>query len=1034
MPLLKLKSIKSKFIFIVLLITLLPLLLGYITLFFKDINSIKENTIKSAISTLDLVCENLVAPLDFDDKAEATRQLKIATRLDFISGIRVYDKNNELFAKYGNEFSLKFNNSKDNVLLNNKIYILRPIKYENKHLGHLIAEIELNSLYAEIRNYIIFSLIIIIIIIGIVVLISLKAQEYFLRPIYFLNSTFSKISQSGDYKLRITKPSSDEFGILYDGVNNMLEQISKRDSEKNKILKELLDSEKYNRTLFETIPIGLAVIDFNGNLIDINHEFSNIFGYSSTEISELNLWVLLNLPTSEQERIIQDLKKFSTIDVTEYPVYAQNGTPKIIRFGTTLTNIGDNEYILAYCEDITQQKEAELAVKKNQDRYEALIKNTSDVILVCDAYGTITYASPSTTTNLGLEIKNVLQTKIHSIINKIISPNNTLDEILSNTNINETQIFQFIFEVENSKPKYFEAICTNLLKNSAVNGYIFNIRDITERILKEIEKQLKTKEQIYQSEARFRVISENVPDVVTIVDLNYNILYITPSAQNLFGISPNRLINSDIKILFEENNLTQFITQFEEVQTNFEHKTSEYKLKKLDKNNLSFTAEITTGLIVDDESARVVVTIRDIEQKKLAEEKLKESEERFRFLAETTGDALYRYRYDTLKYDYLSPAISILTGYTFDELNYIGFENIILEVEYPEQEFPNVFMPELNETNTRLIVQYKIKTKNGDEKWLEDHAFIWKENENIVGTVGILQDITQRKILEQKLKERNTELERTLEELKQMQSQLIVTEKLASIGQLTAGVAHEINNPLGFVSSNLNRFEEYFYDLYDVYKKWAELREILRSIAEFTTAIDNIEKFEKKVDVEYIYNDFSHLMQNSKTGIQRIKSIVESLRGFSYLGSASVSLANINQAIDETIVMVWNELKYKAIIEKDYSEIPEIVCNIGEIKQVFVNLLINASHAIESNGIINIKTYNDNKYIYVEISDNGIGIPEENLHKIFDPFFTTKPVGKGSGLGLWISATIISKHNGEISVKSQKGVGTTFLIKLPINV
>jgi len=605
---------------------------------------------------------------------------------------------------------------------------------------------------------------------------------------------------------------------------------------------------------------------------------------------------------------------------------------------------------------------------------------------------------------------------------------------LSNTNINETQIFQFIFEVENSKPKYFEAICTNLLKNSAVNRYIFNIRDITERILKEIEKQLKTKEQIYQSEARFRVISENVPDVVTIVDLNYNILYITPSAQNLFGISPNRLINSDIKILFEENNLTQFITQFEEVQTNFEHKTSEYKLKKLDKNNLSFTAEITTGLIVDDESARVVVTIRDIEQKKLAEEKLKESEERFRFLAETTGDALYRYRYDTLKYDYLSPAISILTGYTFDELNYIGFENIILEVEYPEQEFPNVFMPELNETNTRLIAQYKIKTKNGDEKWLEDHAFIWKENENIVGTVGILQDITQRKILEQKLKERNTELERTLEELKQMQSQLIVTEKLASIGQLTAGVAHEINNPLGFVSSNLNRFEEYFYDLYDVYKKWAELREILRSIAEFTTAIDNIEKFEKKVDVEYIYNDFSHLMQNSKTGIQRIKSIVESLRGFSYLGSASVSLANINQAIDETIVMVWNELKYKAIIEKDYSEIPEIVCNIGEIKQVFVILLINASHAIESNGIINIKTYNDNKYIYVEISDNGIGIPEENLHKIFDPFFTTKPVGKGSGLGLWISATIISKHNGEISVKSQKGVGTTFLIKLPINV
>ena len=1033
MPLLQLKSIKSKFIVIILSLVLIPLFLSDFFIFYRDIEILKKATKQSAETTLDLVCENLVAPLDFRDINEAERQLKIATNIDYINGIRVYDDLNNLFVKYGAEFSLD-NISKTQKVSGDKIYIFREIKFNDRVIGKLVAEVSLSKLNIEIRNYLIFSVLLTFVILILVVIISLKAQQLFLKPIYDLTNIFKRISDTNDYNIRVTKITSDEFGLLYDGINNMLEQILKKDEEKSKILKDLVESEKYNRTLFETIPVGVSVIEFDGKFVDINNEFSNIFEYNTNDIPNLNFWTILNLSNSQKEEVISFIKIKGYIETTELPIYSKSGVPKFVRFGAVITNINENDYILTFFEDITKQKEIELTIKKNQDRYEALIKNTSDVIIVCDGYGNINYISPSFKNNFEVDINDISHSNINEIITKILNYDDTILTLFNKIPSGETQIIQFVYQLPEKKPKYFEALITNLLENNSVNGYILNIRDVTERIVKELEKQKKTKEQIYQSEAKFRVISDNVPDVVAIVDLNYNVLYITQSSLTLFGVSPDDLLNKAIIDLVDDKDKKLFEMQIEQVLNNFEHNTIEYKLIRTGKMNEKFYAEVTMGVIIDDESARIVVTIRDIEQKKLAEEKLKESEERFRFLAETTGDVLYRYRYDVLQYDYLSPAIKVLTGYTFEEINQIGLENITITVEYPEQLEDDAGIQLLNENNTRTVAHYLIRTKDNQEKWIEDHAFLWKENDKIIGTVGILQDITTRKQLEQKLKERNIELERALDDLKKMQSHFIVTEKLASIGQLTAGVAHEINNPLGFVSSNLNRFEEYFFDLYDVYKKWASTKDILVKFEDYKKIVDEIEKFEKIIDVDYIYNDFSHLMQNSKTGIQRIKSIVESLRGFSYLGSASVSIANINQALDETIVMVWNEIKYKAIIEKDYSEIPDIVCNIGELKQVFVNLLINASHAIEQNGIINIKTYDDGKYIYIEIADNGCGIPEENLHKIFDPFFTTKPIGKGSGLGLWISATIISKHNGEISVKSQRGVGTTFTIKLPINV
>jgi signal transduction histidine kinase len=186
------------------------------------------------------------------------------------------------------------------------------------------------------------------------------------------------------------------------------------------------------------------------------------------------------------------------------------------------------------------------------------------------------------------------------------------------------------------------------------------------------------------------------------------------------------------------------------------------------------------------------------------------------------------------------------------------------------------------------------------------------------------------------------------------------------------------------------------------------------------------------IDMDFILQDFDRMMASIQDGTQRIKKIVEGMRGFSHISENAMQFADINKAIEDTLTIVWNEIKYKAVIEKEYSELPPVKCNISEIKQVLVNLLVNAAHAVNEKGLIKIHTSAEDGYATIKITDNGCGIPEDKLKRIFDPFYTTKPVGKGTGLGLWISSTIIQKHNGFLTVESKPDTGSTFTVRIPV--
>ncbi len=279
---------------------------------------------------------------------------------------------------------------------------------------------------------------------------------------------------------------------------------------------------------------------------------------------------------------------------------------------------------------------------------------------------------------------------------------------------------------------------------------------------------------------------------------------------------------------------------------------------------------------------------------------------------------------------------------------------------------------------------------------------------------------------------KNNELERAYKELKSAQSQILQQEKMASIGQLAAGIAHEINNPVGFIMSNLNSLQKYCDRFVDFIKVQEEaIKEISPNHLK-DELIDRLKEYKKSQKIEYMMEDVHDLIKESIEGAERVKRIVQDLKSFSRVDEAEFKMADINAGIESTINIVWNELKYKVTLKKEYGDIPLTKCNPGQLNQVFMNILVNSAQAIEKKGEIHVKTWHKDKDIYISISDTGCGIPRENINKIFEPFFTTKEVGKGTGLGLSIAYDIVKKHKGEITVQSEVGKGTTFVIKIPI--
>ena len=276
----------------------------------------------------------------------------------------------------------------------------------------------------------------------------------------------------------------------------------------------------------------------------------------------------------------------------------------------------------------------------------------------------------------------------------------------------------------------------------------------------------------------------------------------------------------------------------------------------------------------------------------------------------------------------------------------------------------------------------------------------------------------------------SAELARSEKRVEEARNQLLQSEKMASIGQLAAGVAHEINNPIGYVSSNLGSLESYLKQVFEVIDVYRGAECAIGDAA----ALSRIAAAKARAELDYVSEDVFALLSESREGIMRVSKIVQDLKDFSRVGSEDEwTWARLHEGLDSTINIVNNEIKYKAQLVKEYGNLPEVECLPSQLNQVFMNLLVNAAHAIEEQGTITVRSgAHGEDEVWVEVSDTGKGIAPEHMTRIFDPFFTTKPIGKGTGLGLSLSYGIVQKHHGRIEVDSVVGGGTTFRITLPV--
>ncbi len=294
-------------------------------------------------------------------------------------------------------------------------------------------------------------------------------------------------------------------------------------------------------------------------------------------------------------------------------------------------------------------------------------------------------------------------------------------------------------------------------------------------------------------------------------------------------------------------------------------------------------------------------------------------------------------------------------------------------------------------------------------------------------TAQVMQQKQKIEEINHELNRQKDEVQKTLEDLKQAQTQLVQSEKMASLGQLVAGIAHEINNPVNFISAGVDSLTtnlEEIRQVLDIYHKI--------TADNVTEKLQEIENLKQKVEYKEALREINKLIESIKNGTKRTTDIVRGLRTFSRLDEDILKMADLHEGLDSTLILLHNKYKNRIEIIKNYGNLPQVECYPGQLNQVFMNLLSNAVDAIDDKGTITISTSLSDSLIKISIKDTGQGIPENIRKKIFDPFFTTKGVGKGTGLGLSISQSIIEKHKGTMTYKSEPGKGTEFIILIPV--
>ncbi len=702
----------------------------------------------------------------------------------------------------------------------------------------------------------------------------------------------------------------------------------------------LRDSEQRFRAIFERAAIGMAVATLEGMAIATNPAFQAMLGRSETQLRGAGLDECAH---PQDAKIDRELRQELAAGMrSAYQIEKRYRRPDgSIRWGRLSASAigssqGKSQFILEMVEDITDRKQAQLALLQNEAKWRSLILNSSDIITILDESGRIVYESPSVETVLGYEPEEL----VGEIVLDFVHPDDIAAVISQHekliANPADPIALEGRFRRADGSWCFVEGVGINLLADPAVNGIAINSRDVTAR---------------RQAEYRLSKINECFLGFTT--DAADNIQRLTSLAGELLGGSC--AIYSRVG-----DGLLRAIATW---QTPPDYPAVD-------------RAEGHICTDVCSKGSDAAVAIPDLQNT----------------IYGKIDPAVIRYQLQS----YLGQAVRLGD-------DYVGAMCVL----YTESIAPT-------EADCKLIGI-------------------------IAGAIGVEEE---RAVAAARDRQKSQELQTALRELQQTQMQLVQTEKMSSLGQVLAGIAHEINNPVGFVAGNLCHVRGYVLDLLEFVQMYRE---------EYPNPPVKIQKQAEDIDLEFLAEDLPKLLNSMQTGCERIVEIIQTLRNFSRTDEAKIKPADIHEGLESTLLMLNSRLKAKPNwqgieVIKEYGELPKIKCHPGLLNQVFMNILANAMDALEESSsqtknsanstfpTITIKTETiDNKSICIRIEDNGPGIPQDNIVRLFDPFFTTKPVGKGTGLGLSISHQIVvEKHCGKLQCVSQPGKGTEFIIEIPI--
>lgn len=543
-----------------------------------------------------------------------------------------------------------------------------------------------------------------------------------------------------------------------------------------------------------------------------------------------------------------------------------------------------------------------------------------------------------------------------------------------------------------------------------------------------------------------RLISA-IPDLLFYKDLNSNYLGVNQAFELFTGDKADDLIGKQTCSLFDDERTLLNIQQDQAVFEKRNTMQFDQWINFPGGRHVLLETKKTPYYSDEGEIIGLIGVSRDITAHKKMEIDLAEQHERLNLVIKSTNIGLWDWNVQTGETVFNERWANIV-GYSLDELAPISI-----------QTWQNLVHPDDLSTSNVLIdrhfsgeIEYydcecRMRHKTGQWIWIHDRGKVvsWSKDGKPLRMLGTHADITFRKQAEEELRLAHDTLEqRVLErsrEIEKMHAQMVVQEKMASVGQLAAGIAHELNNPLNFVSLNFITLTEYFENMIDVLQSYRYLLRCLETQIPPDPKPEIIRAKEVETNLDFILEDIPALFKESRRGFDRIDRIIKSMRDFSYVNhSGDFTLFNINNGIEDTLIIARNEYKYIADVITDLGDLPDIRCLPEQLNQVFLNLIVNSAHAIQSlnrphRGRITIRTWYDNSHVYCDIADDGPGIPPEIQNRIFEPFFSTKPPGRGTGLGLSICYDIIvEKHQGHLTMHCPESGGTIFSITIPSNI